>query len=181
MVSLADIADDSGAVDLKERQMSGKVSGRGAMRRITRLGGLSIAAAVGATAAVTAVAALASPRLASTAGSKHPVCTSFVSKSQVTAISGLATEVHPQTFTAAEGFFFRWTPGGVAAQGNIPGSDCFFLDVNPPEPFAQELTNTAYVAVGYGESTRNFRKLRQVWGAGGGAWELTSKTPRRAR
>src|SRR5271165_1683269 len=130
--------------------------------------GWAVRTACAITGVVSAVAVASVPR-ATAAGSNSPTCTSFVSAGQVARISGLATKVHEQTFSAIEGTWWRWTAGGVAPQGNIAGSDCLYLDVNPPAPFSTELTNTGFVAVGFGESSKNFRKLRQVWGAGGGS------------
>jgi hypothetical protein len=144
------------------------------LRRTVRLSILLIAA-VAVIAAVCAAAIPATSGAASAARSKSPkhrLCSAFFSTTDISQITGVGTKLTikaASTNGPTHGIsYWRVTPSGVPEKGNLPGSLCQWEDMNPPWGSDYGLQTTARVAVGYGESSKNWQKYRAKYKAAGG-------------
>ena len=136
----------------------------GPVRRSTFL----TAAVAAAAMCVAAVPAVGGAAITARPGkAHHRLCTSFFSIGQIT---GLGTKLGGKVLSTngrphGNSYWRSSGTGVVPEQGNLPGSDCAWIDTNPPYGYA--LQNTATVAVGYGETNKNWRKYRANYKATG--------------
>jgi hypothetical protein len=105
---------------------------------------------------------------------KHRLCSAIFPTSEIKQITGLDTTAAKPISTNGPPHgdsYWRASPtGAVPEEGNVPGSLCLWLDQDPPGPpwgADYGLQNTAWVAVGYGESNKNWRKYRALTEASG--------------
>jgi hypothetical protein len=105
---------------------------------------------------------------------KHRLCSALFPTAkieQITALDTTAVKPIPTNGPPHGDSYWRASPAGaVPVQGELPGSLCLWLDKNPPGPpwgADYGLQNTAWVAVGYGESNKNWGKYRALTKASG--------------
>jgi hypothetical protein len=105
---------------------------------------------------------------------KHRLCSAVFPTGEIGQITGLETTAAKPIATNGgphgDSYWRATATGVVPVQGNVPGSLCLWLDKNPPGPpwgADYGLQNTAWVAVGYGESNKNWRKYRALTEASG--------------
>jgi hypothetical protein len=105
------------------------------------------------------------------ASTNHPLCSSIVSLSAIQAATGLAgtSLASKKAFTAAESAL--WGVKYGTRVGALPGSDCAYSDPDPGTSEGQQegqVNDIDYVAVGYGESEKNWNALEARYTAAGG-------------
>jgi hypothetical protein len=104
------------------------------------------------------------------ANTNHPLCSSIVSLGAIQAATGLAGTalVSTHAFTAE---YELWDVQVATHTGDLPGSDCAYSDPDPGTSEGQEegqVNDIDYVAVGYGESEKNWKAFEARYTAAGG-------------
>ena len=127
---------------------------------------LPILITVAATIFIACAAAVASAsRPASAASSKHRACTSIISldaikrATQLPQMQYIGRLENPIGSPRNERGRIAFWEVGSYFQGDIPGSVCGYNDLDPTAPF-HEFETIGVIAVGYGESEKNWQKVR---------------------
>lgn len=134
--------------------------------------GILAAAAIVVTVVVTSAAATAAPNATVASASrehqataaKRPLCSAIVSLGTVKAASGLGgMKMVPlnalSVFTKERGDFWAFDEAG---SGSLAGSECLYNDPTPETSYTQAVFDEpdavdGYVAVGYGESAKDWK------------------------